>query len=59
MAQASAHRRRSHQSNSLIYSSSLEKSVQKFLELLGKSKRAYLTALEEKVLSLLELEIRN
>ncbi|MBD2520120.1 hypothetical protein H6G93_35295 [Nostoc sp. FACHB-973] len=40
-----------------VYSSSLEESVQKFLESLGRLKRAYLTDLEEKVLSLLELEI--
>ncbi|WP_230967383.1 hypothetical protein [Nostoc commune] len=38
--------------------SGLEESVQKFLEMLGKLNRAYLTDLEEKVLSLLELEIR-
>ncbi|MCW5318361.1 hypothetical protein GTQ43_32960 [Nostoc sp. KVJ3] len=41
---------------SRVYSSGLEESVQKFLESLGKLRRAYLTALEEKVLSLLELE---
>ncbi|MCC5661398.1 hypothetical protein LC608_31490 [Nostoc sp. XA010] len=40
-----------------VYSSLLEESVQKFLEMLGKPKRAYLTALEEKMLSLLDLEI--
>lgn len=40
-----------------VYSSSLEESVQKFLESLGKLNRAYLTGLEAKVLSLLELEI--
>ncbi|MEH2156775.1 MAG: hypothetical protein V7K66_21400 [Nostoc sp.] len=40
-----------------VYSSGLEESVQKFLDMLGKPKRAYLTPLEEKVLSLLELEI--
>ena len=39
-----------------VYSSALEESVQKFLESLGKLKRAYLTDLEEKVLSVLELE---
>ncbi|MEA5508009.1 hypothetical protein VB735_33990 [Halotia wernerae UHCC 0503] len=39
-----------------VYSSGLEESVQKFLESLGKLKRAYLTDLEEKVLSVLELE---
>ena len=41
----------------LLYSGGLEESVQKFLEMLGKLNRSYLTALEEKVLSLLELEI--
>ena len=39
-----------------VYSSGLEESVQKFLEMLGKLNRAYLTELEEKVLSLLESE---
>ncbi|MEA5605921.1 hypothetical protein [Nostoc sp. UHCC 0252] len=42
---------------SRVYSGALEESVQKFLESLGKLNRAYLTDLEEKVLSLLELEI--
>ena len=42
---------------SRVYSGGLEESVQKFLESLGKLKQAYITALEEKVLSLLELEI--
>ena len=42
---------------SRVYSSGLEESVQKFLEMLGKLNHAYLTDLEEKVLSLLELEI--
>ena len=42
---------------SRVYSSGLEESVQRFLESLGKLNRAYLTDLEEKVLSLLELEI--
>nr|WP_317616608.1 hypothetical protein [Nostoc sp. 'Peltigera membranacea cyanobiont' 232] len=42
-----------------VYSSGLEESVQKFLESLGKPKRAYLTVLEEKVLSLLESELHN
>ncbi|QHG20581.1 hypothetical protein [Nostoc sp. ATCC 53789] len=42
-----------------VYSSELEESVQKFLESLGRLKRAYLTALEEKLLSLLEAEIAN
>ncbi|MBD2248221.1 hypothetical protein [Nostoc sp. FACHB-888] len=40
-----------------VYSISLEESVQKFLESLGKLKRFYLTGLEEKVLSVLESEI--
>ncbi|MEH1996604.1 hypothetical protein [Nostoc sp.] len=44
---------------SRVYSSGLEESVQKFLEMLGKLNRAYLTALEEKLLSLLEAEIAN
>ncbi|MBD2492089.1 hypothetical protein [Aulosira sp. FACHB-615] len=39
-----------------VYLSGLGESVQMFLESLGKLKRAYLTQLEEKVLSLLELE---
>ncbi|MEH2251300.1 hypothetical protein [Nostoc sp.] len=43
---------------SRAYSSSLEESVQKFLEMLGKLKRPDLTAVEEKVLSVLELEIK-
>ena len=38
---------------SRVYSSGLEESVQKFLEMLGKLNRAYLTDLEEKVLSVL------
>ncbi|MDZ8135782.1 MAG: hypothetical protein RM049_10840 [Nostoc sp. DedQUE04] len=42
---------------SRVYSGELEESVQRFLESLGKLKRGYLTDLEEKVLSLLELEI--
>ncbi|MHC5755417.1 MAG: hypothetical protein ACYTXF_33210 [Nostoc sp.] len=42
---------------SRVYSSGLEESVQKFLEMLGKLNRAYLTDLEEKVLSVLEFEI--
>ncbi|MDZ8189936.1 MAG: hypothetical protein RMX96_34510 [Nostoc sp. ChiSLP02] len=37
-----------------VYSSELEGSVQRFLESLGKLKRAFLTVLEEKFLSLLE-----
>ncbi|MBW4456544.1 MAG: hypothetical protein KME55_29785 [Nostoc indistinguendum CM1-VF10] len=40
-----------------VYSSGLEESVQKFLEMLGKQNRPYLTALEEKLLSFLEMEI--
>ncbi|MBD2247149.1 hypothetical protein, partial [Nostoc sp. FACHB-888] len=39
-----------------VYSSGLEESVQKFLEMLGKLKRAYLTGLEEKLLGLIERE---
>ena len=42
-----------------VYSRGLEESVQRFLESLGKLNRAYLTALEEKLLSLLEAEIAN
>ncbi|MBD2468751.1 hypothetical protein [Nostoc sp. FACHB-145] len=41
---------------SRVYSSGLEESVQRFLESLGKLNRTYLTDLEAKVLSLLELE---
>ncbi|MBD2537058.1 hypothetical protein H6G97_50835 [Nostoc flagelliforme FACHB-838] len=41
---------------SRVYSSSLEESVQKFLEMLGKLNRAYLTAVEEKLLNVLESE---
>ncbi|WP_416212063.1 transposase [Nostoc sp. ChiVER01] len=41
-----------------LHAQNLEESVQKFLEMLGKLNRAYLTDLEGKVLSLLELEIR-
>ncbi|MEH1899451.1 MAG: hypothetical protein V7K94_29965 [Nostoc sp.] len=41
---------------SRVYSGALEESVQKFLEMLGKLNRAYLTTLEEKLLSVLELE---
>jgi hypothetical protein len=40
-----------------VYSSGLEESVQRFLETLGKLRRAYLTPLEDKVLSLLESEV--
>ncbi|BAT56682.1 hypothetical protein NOS3756_56940 (plasmid) [Nostoc sp. NIES-3756] len=39
-----------------VYSSGLEDSVQRFLESLGKLNRAYLTALKEKVLSMIEAE---
>ncbi|QFS52042.1 hypothetical protein [Nostoc sphaeroides] len=42
-----------------VYSSGLEESVQKFLESLGKLNRASLTALEEKLLKVLESEIRD
>ncbi len=42
-----------------VYSSGLEESVQKFLEMLGKLNRAYLTDLEDKLLKVLELEIRD
>lgn len=41
---------------SRVYSTELEESVQRFLESLGRLRRSYLTVLEEKVLSLLELE---
>ncbi|WP_152592369.1 hypothetical protein [Nostoc sphaeroides] len=44
---------------SRVYSSGLEESVQKFLEMLGKLNRAYLTDLEEKVLRVLESEYIN
>lgn len=44
---------------SQVYSTELEESVQRFLESLGKLKRSYLSALEEKVLKLLESEIRD
>ncbi|MGF2039707.1 MAG: hypothetical protein RMZ43_031120 [Nostoc sp. CmiVER01] len=42
-----------------VYSSGLEESVQRFLESLGKLKRAYLTDLEGKVLNLLEFEYKK
>ena len=42
---------------SQVYSGGLEESVQKFLESLGKLRRAYLTDLEEKVLRVLVFEI--
>jgi len=41
---------------SQVYFIGLEESVQRFLESLGKLKRAYLTQLEEKLLSVLESE---
>jgi hypothetical protein len=41
---------------SRVYSSGLEESVQKFLEMLGKLNRPYLTAVEEKLLNVLESE---
>ncbi|MGF1988870.1 MAG: hypothetical protein RMY62_013510 [Nostoc sp. ZfuVER08] len=41
---------------SRVYSSGLEESVQRFLESLGKLNRAYLTAVEDKILNLLESE---
>jgi hypothetical protein len=41
---------------SRVYSRGLEESVQKFLEMLGRLNRAYLTALEEKLLTVLESE---
>ncbi|MCC5667925.1 hypothetical protein LC653_29625 [Nostoc sp. CHAB 5784] len=44
---------------SRVYSSALEESVQKFLEMLGKLNRSYLTDLEEKLLTVLELQIRE
>jgi hypothetical protein len=39
---------------SKIYDPALEESVQRFLEALGKLNRTYLTALEEKLLNVLE-----
>ena len=39
-----------------VYSSGLEESVQKFLEMLGKLNRAYLTPVEDKLLNVLESE---
>ncbi|MEH1773424.1 hypothetical protein [Nostoc sp.] len=44
---------------SQVYSSGLEESVQRFLEMLGKLNRAYLTALEEKLLGVLEMECKE
>ncbi|MCC5670018.1 hypothetical protein LC653_41045 [Nostoc sp. CHAB 5784] len=44
---------------SRVYSGALEESVQKFLESLGNLNRSYLTALSEKVLSLLSAEIKD
>ncbi|WP_199338102.1 hypothetical protein [Nostoc sp. FACHB-280] len=42
---------------SRIYSDSLEETVKNLLQLLGKLNRPYLTAVEEKLLSVLEMEI--
>jgi hypothetical protein len=42
-----------------IYSDSLEETVKNLLQSLGKVNRPYLTAMEEKLLSLLEAEINN
>ncbi|MCC5612054.1 hypothetical protein LC612_36310 [Nostoc sp. CHAB 5834] len=42
-----------------VYSGALEESVQNFLESLGKLNRSYLTALEEKLVKVLESEIRD
>ncbi|MCL6751722.1 hypothetical protein KBT16_12385 [Nostoc sp. CCCryo 231-06] len=39
-----------------VCSTGLEESVQRFLESLGKLNRAYLTAVEEKLLNVLESE---
>ncbi|MHC5722956.1 MAG: hypothetical protein ACYTXY_02170 [Nostoc sp.] len=44
---------------SQVYSSALEESVQKFLEMLGKLNRGYLTVLEEKLLGVLEMECKQ
>ncbi|WP_375511037.1 hypothetical protein [uncultured Nostoc sp.] len=44
---------------SRVYSSGLEESVQRFLESLGKLNRAYLTDLEDKVLSVIEKEYKS
>ncbi|MEH2039991.1 hypothetical protein [Nostoc sp.] len=41
---------------SRVYSDSLEETVKSLLQLLGKVNRPYLTAVEEKLLKLLELE---
>ena len=42
-----------------VYSSSLEETVKSLLQSLGKLNRPYLTAMEEKLLNVLELEYRN
>jgi hypothetical protein len=44
---------------SRVYSSSLEETVKNLLQSLGKVNRAYLTAVEEKLLSVLESEYRQ
>jgi hypothetical protein len=43
---------------SRVYSSGLEETVKNLLQSLGKVNRPYLTAVEEKLLSVLEAEIR-
>jgi hypothetical protein len=43
---------------SRVYSDSLEETVKNLLQLLGKLNRPYLTELEEKLLSLLESEVK-
>ncbi|MEH1868981.1 MAG: hypothetical protein V7K69_28855 [Nostoc sp.] len=42
-----------------VYSDSLEETVKSLLQLLGKVNRPYLTAVEEKLLSVVELEYGN
>ncbi|MBN3945228.1 MAG: hypothetical protein HWQ38_01540 [Nostoc sp. NMS7] len=44
---------------SRVYSSALEETVKSLLQLLGKVNRPYLTAVEEKLLSVLEFEYRE
>jgi hypothetical protein len=44
---------------SRVYSDSLEETVKSLLQLLGKVNRVYLTALEEKLLKVLESKIRD
>jgi hypothetical protein len=44
---------------SRVYSDSLEETVKSLLQLLGKVNRPYLTAVEEKLLSVVELEYGN